>query len=92
MNLTCTPSVTKICPPRNIEGGRGNPFRTGDKTPQLSAVFLCPSFIHIMAGLLGQALCLVAPVRGISTPFNPATNDVEIIGGDYFIFRTGITA
>lgn len=91
MKLTNTTSTAKIPPPRNIEGGRRNPFRTGDKTPPLSAVFLCPSFIQIMAGLLGQALCLVAPVRDIPTPFQPATNDVGIIGGDYPTLRTGIT-
>jgi hypothetical protein len=71
---------------RNIEGGRENPFRTGDNTPQIKAVFLRPSFLEqcnfasfkfIMMVLFGQSLGLVAPVRGILTPFNTVTNTVR---------------
>ena len=91
MTLTKNKHTAILNAPRNIEGGRRNPFKVGDKTPQLLAVFLCPSFIHIMAGLLGQALCLVAPTCDIPTPFQPATNDVGIIGGSYPTLKVGIT-
>lgn len=85
--------------PRNIEGGRGNPFRLGDKTPIIKSVFLRPSFLawrnfalckFIMAGLFGQSLWLVAPSRGITTPFNPAANTVVSISGGYSTLRLGI--
>jgi hypothetical protein len=80
--------------------GCGNPFRLGDNTPQLLAVFFCPSFLkpalcrlsNIMMVLFGQSLGLVAPSRGITTPFNTVTNTVVSIGVGYSILRLGITA
>ncbi len=87
--------------PRNIEGGRENPFRTGDNTPQIKAVFLRPSFLEqcnfasfkfIMMVLFGQSLGLVAPVRGILTPFNTVTNTVRSMRDGFPTLRTGITA
>jgi hypothetical protein len=88
--------------PRSIEVGRGNPFRLGDNTPQSLAVFLRLSFfnlvefdrikLNIMMVLFGQSLRLVAPSRGISTPFNTVANTVESIGDGFTHFRLGITA
>jgi hypothetical protein len=81
MKLTKPQSTANIKTPRNIEGGRGNPFIQGDNSPQSLAVFLRPSFtelfgIHIMMVLFGQSLGLVAPCSGITTPFNTVTNTV----------------
>jgi hypothetical protein len=42
-----------------------------------------------MAGLFGQPLWLAAPLCGISTPFNSATNDVEIISCSYLLLNKG---
>ena len=80
--------------------GRSNPFRTGDNTPQLKAVFLRPSFLkptfcrlsNIMMVLFGQSLGLVSPVRGITTPFNTVTNTVVSMRDGFTTLRTGITA
>lgn len=107
-NLPTSPKMTLtkhnhpaiLCPPQH-EVGCGNPRRTGDKTPQSLAVFLCLSFLgvpnfwatkSIMMGLFGQSLRLVAPVRGITTPLSPVANTVVSIGVGYPTFRTGITA
>lgn len=96
--LTNRLSRTKMLAPRSIEGGRSNPFRLGDKTPQsLRAVFLCLSFVHfvglqIMMVLFGQSLGLVSPCRGILTPFNTVTNAVRSIRDGLTLFRQGITA
>jgi hypothetical protein len=101
MKLTNPQSTANIAPPRNIEGGCGDPFRLGDNTPQIKAVFLRPSFLKqcnfasfkfIMMVLFGQSLGLVAPSRGITTPFNTVTNTVVSIGGGYSILRLGITS
>ena len=86
--LTNTSGVAMLCLPCNSEVGRGNPFFSiGEKSPLSSVVFLRPSFStisngvrFIMTGLLGQPSRLVAPMRGISTPFSSVANDVEIIG------------
>lgn len=97
--LTQTTTPTKMTAPRNIEGGRENPFITGDK-PHLLAVFFCPSFLsgsilswlsNIMMGLFEQPLRLVVPVSGILTSFNPVTNTVRSISVGYPTL-TGITA
>jgi hypothetical protein len=102
--LTKNKSTANIEPPRNIEGGCGNPFRQGDNTPQIKAVFLRPSFfvrapnwwsvlIHIMMVLFGQSLGLVAPCRGITTPSNTVTNTVvSMRDGFTTLLRQGITA
>ena len=102
MKLTCTPSVTKIPPPRNIGGGFRSLFSKGDNSPQsLKAVFLYLSVFNwcifapitfIMVVLFGQSLGLVAPSRGILTPFNTVTNTVRSIGGGYSILILGITS
>ena len=102
MTLTKNNHPAILCPPRtNYELGCGSPVRQGDKTPQSKAVFFCPSFfhapnlgraIHIMMGLFGQPLRLVAPCRGTSTPFNPVTNIVEDIDDGFTTLRQGITA
>lgn len=100
MHLTKSTAPTKMTAPRN-EVGCGNPRSIGDKTPQSKAVFFCPSFfhspdlgrvIHIMMGLFGQPLWLVAPMRGITTPFSPVANTVVSIGVGYPTFSIGITA
>jgi hypothetical protein len=78
--ILCTSCSSKV--------GRGNPFFSiGEKPPLFSVVFLRPSFstisngVHfIMTGLFGQPSRLVAPMRGISTPFSSVASDVEIIG------------
>lgn len=61
--------------------GRGNPFSKGAADSAISAisVFLClpvrrginPRIRH--GGLVGAALRLAVPLRGISTPDKPAT-------------------
>jgi hypothetical protein len=91
---------TKIATYCKSSHGRENPFRTGDNTPQLLAVFLCLSFLkptlcrlsNIMMVLFGQSLWLVAPVRGILTPRHTVTNTVRS-NSDGFNHsqRTGIT-
>jgi hypothetical protein len=97
MKLTNPQSTANIAPPRHIEGGCGNPFSKGDNTPQIKAVFLCLSFyanwhIHIMMVLFGQSLGLVAPLRGITTPFNTVTNTVVSMRDGLTILSKGITA
>ncbi len=87
-NLTNFNLVAILCVPCNSKVGRGNPFFSiGEKSPLSSVVFLRPSFStilngvrFIMTGLFGQPSRLVAPMRGISTPFSSVANDVEIIG------------
>ncbi|MGB4498008.1 MAG: hypothetical protein WBI40_04855 [Methylococcaceae bacterium] len=102
MKLTNNNSTANIAPPRNIGGGRENPFITGDNSPQsLKAVFLRPSFLRcpkflgqlsIMTVLFGQSLGLVAPVSGILTPFNTVTNTVRSMRDGFTHSITGITA
>ena len=101
MILTQRNTKATIAPPRHIEGGRSNPFRKGDNTPQSLAVFLCPSFfhgsllsrvIHIMMVLFERPLRSVVPFRGITTSFNTVTNTVVSISGSYPTQRKGITA
>lgn len=101
MTLTKNNHTAILCPPRNIEGGCGNPFSKGDNSPQSLAVFLRPSFFaysilstafHIMMVLFGQSLGLVAPLRGITTPFNTVTNTVVSSSDGYSILSKGITA
>ncbi len=101
MNLTHHHSPAILCPPRNIEVGCGNPFRQGDNTPQIEAVFLCLSFFNrlkfklvkfTMMVLFGQSLGLVAPCRGITTPFNTVANTVVSSSDGFTHFRQGITA
>jgi hypothetical protein len=101
MKLTNKHHAAMLCAPRNIGGGCGNPFSIGDNTPQIKAVFLRPSFLaqrkfasckFIMMVLFGQSLGLVAPMRGITTPFNTVTNTVVSIGGGYSILSIGITS
>ncbi len=82
--------------------GRSNPFSNGDNTPQLKAVFFCPSFLElcnfasfkfIMTVLFGQPLWLVVPLRGITTPFNTVTNIVVNISDGFIKLQSnGITA
>lgn len=101
MQLTYSNTEANITTHCNSSAGRGNPFRLGDNTPQSLAVFLRLSFfhgsllsrvIHIMMVLFGQSLGLVAPSRGISTPFNTVTNIVENTGDGFTNLRLGITA
>jgi hypothetical protein len=101
MRLTYSNTEANITTHCNSSVGRGNPFRLGDNTPPLLAVFLRPSFlhsslfshvIHIMMVLFGQSLGLVAPSRGISTPYNTVTNIVENISDGFTNLRLGITA
>lgn len=97
ITLTHPHTPAKMTPYCKSSRGRGNPFSNGDRTPQIKAVFLCLSFfqhagLHIMMGLLGQSLRLVAPLRGISTPCNSVANTVESICGGYSILSNGITA
>jgi hypothetical protein len=99
--LTKNKSTANIEPPRNIEGGCGNPFLLGDNTPIIKSVFLRPSFfassnlrrlIHIMMVLFGQSLGLVAPSSGITTPFNTVTNTVVSMRDGFTHSLLGITA
>ena len=101
IRLTKTTTPTTMTAPRNIEGGRENPFRTGDNSPQLKAVFLRPQFFdssilssrfNIMMVCVRQSLRLVSPVRGILTLAHAVTNTVRSIGVGYPTLRTGITA
>jgi hypothetical protein len=89
-NLTNSNRVAILCLPCNSEVGRENPFRYGEKLPLFSVVFLCPSFrttlvrvVSVMTGLLGQSSRLVAPYRGILTPFNSVAHTVRSIGFGY---------
>lgn len=97
MRLTKSTTSTKMTAPRNIEGGRGNPFKVGDK-PQSKAVFFCPSFLaqsnfglckFVMAALRWRLLWSVAPTCGISTRFNAVTNTVESISDGYSTQKVG---
>lgn len=102
MKLTPTNTSDNIALHCNGSVGCGNPFRQGDNTLQISiAVFLCLSvfnFHHwwelyiIMMVLFGQSSGLVAPCRGITTPFNTVTNTVVSIGDDITNLRQGITS
>ena len=102
MNLTKHKHTAILCPPHN-EVGRSNPFSKGDNSPQsLKAVFLCLSFfnlvefdiikLNIMMVLFGQSLGLVAPLRGITTPFNTVTNTVVSMCDGFTTLSKGITA
>lgn len=100
IRLTKTAMQTTMTAPRNIEGGRGNPFRLGDNPPQPFVVFLRLPFFdnpildsrfNFMMGLRGQLSKLVAPSRGISTPCKPITNTVESICDGFTHFRLGIS-
>ena len=101
MKLTPTSKSNNIATHCNSSVGRSNPFRQGFNKPQSLAVFLRPSFlhcsflsdvIHIMTVLFGQSLGLVAPCRGISTPYNIVANIVENISDGFTNQRQGITA
>ncbi len=102
MTLTKNKHTAILNALRNIEVGRENPFSNGDNTPQLKAVFFCPSFFdspildsrfNIMMGLFGQSLGLVVPLRGILTPFNSVANTVRSIGVGFIKLQSnGITA
>jgi hypothetical protein len=96
--LTNRTSIDNLNVPRSIEGGRGNPFKVGDK-PQSKAVFFCPSFLaqsnfglckFVMAALRWRPLWSVAPTCGISTRFNAVTNTVESISDGYSTQKVGI--
>jgi len=70
--------------------GISTPFRTGEKSPQPLAAFLCPPFstdliraYSVMAGLFGQPLRLTAPVRGSTNPLNPVARRLVPMGGGY---------
>jgi hypothetical protein len=74
-------SIDNLNAPRNIEVGRGNPFKVGDKR-QSKAVFFCPSFLaqlnfepceFIMKVLFGQPLRSVAPSSDSANSFNTVT-------------------
>jgi hypothetical protein len=100
MHLTKSTTPTTMIAPRSIEGGRENPFRTGDNSPQSLAVFLRPQFFdssilsrrfNIMMVCVRQSLRLVSPVRGILTLARAVTNTVRSIGVGYPTLRTGIT-
>jgi len=70
--------------------GRGNPFSTGEKSPQQIAAFLCLSFraalcrFHsVMAGCFGQRSALAAPVGGFPPHYSPSPDTVESVGDGY---------
>ena len=102
MILTPTSTSDNIAAHYSSSAGRGNPFSKGFNKPQiLIAVFLCLSVVdspimdnllHIMMGLFGQCLPLVAPLRGILTPYNSIANTVRSIDDVYPIQSKGITS
>ena len=101
MKLTPTSTIDNIVMHCNSGVGRENSFSKGFNKPQiLIAVFLCLSVVdspimdnllHIMMGLFGQCLPLVAPLRGILTPYNSIANTVRSIDDVYPIQSKGIT-
>ncbi len=100
MKLTCTPSVTKIPPPRNIEVGFRSLFIQGVHAPQLKAVFLRQKFTHstnlfselsnVMVELFGQSLWLVSPCRDTANPLNSAANHFAVLCDGLTILSKGI--
>ena len=101
MSLTKTTAPTTMTTPRNIEGGRENPFSKGDSSPQIKAAFLRPQFFdssilsrrfNIMMVCVRQSLRLVSPLRGILTLARAVTNTVRSIGVGLTILSKGITS
>ncbi|MBT9097667.1 hypothetical protein KFZ76_08100 [Methylovulum psychrotolerans] len=97
--LTAQALAAILCGRSTVPHGRGNPLlRTGEKSPLPLVAFLCASYraalgrLLIMAGCFGKPLRLAAPVRGISTPLQPAAHAVESMSGGYSIDRTGLPA
>ncbi|WP_150047417.1 hypothetical protein [Methylomonas rhizoryzae] len=66
--------------------------RQGEKSPQLLAAFLCPSFsaascrVHsVMAGCFGHGSSMAAPCRSFSPHYSPSPNAVRSISGGLFL-------
>ncbi|WP_404355568.1 hypothetical protein [Methylotuvimicrobium sp. KM1] len=83
---------------QKTSAGRGNPFSSGDKTPQPLAAFLCLPFsaalnrdYSVMAGLFRQRSALAAPLGGFPPCLSPPPDTVESIRGGLFL-TSGVTA
>lgn len=90
MSLTCFLSRAILIPAGTSSTGRGNPFTTGEKSPQPIAAFLCLPFSaalrrlrFVMAGCSRQASRLAAPVGGFPPLDSPSPNAVESISDGY---------